>query len=204
MRSITAPASLGEVSSSLTSEGWALLPTPLLYQWLPADGTQAEALHTSWNELPPDTHPRDGGHYRFRRHSCFVYDTATQTLTQTPHRAHWQPVTYNALHGGFERWFEPVRDDVTRHPMWQALLSKLRAFLARPRADHMPWKLGLRFSITALMASLAAGPRSSAPKSLSSSSMMALRPTWPIFMTALVARNAASGLAASLAAWACA
>lgn len=130
MRSINAPASLGEVSSSLKIEGWALLPTTLLYPWLNADATQAEALHASWNDLPPDTHLRDGGHYRFRRHSCFVYDTAAGTLTQTPHRAHWQPVTYNALHGGFERWFEPVRDEVAHHPMWQALLSRLGGLLA--------------------------------------------------------------------------
>lgn len=130
MRTIATPTNLGEVSSSLKSEGWALLPTTLLYPWLPADGTQAEALHASWNELPPDAHLRDGGHYRFRRHSCFVHDTTTDTLTQTPHRAHWQPVTYNALHGGFERWFEPVQDDVAQHPMWQALLRKLGDFLA--------------------------------------------------------------------------
>lgn len=87
MRTIAAPASASEVSSSLTSEGWALLPTTLLYPWLSADASQAEALHASWNDLPPDTHLRDGGHYRFRRHSCFVYDTAARTLTQTPHRA---------------------------------------------------------------------------------------------------------------------
>jgi hypothetical protein len=130
MRTIATPTKLGEVSSSLTSEGWALLPTTLLYPWLPADEAQAGALHDSWNDLPADTHLRDGGHYRFRRHSCFVYDAAADALTQTPHRAHWQPVTYNALHGGFERWFEPVRDDVAQHPMWQALLRKLGGFLA--------------------------------------------------------------------------
>lgn len=130
MRSITAPANLGEVSGALASEGWALLPADLLHPWLHSDAEQAETLHASWNDLPPDTHLRDGGHYRFRRHSCFVHDTATATLTQTPHRAHWQPVTYNALHGGFERWFEPVRDEVAQHPMWRALLSQLGGLLA--------------------------------------------------------------------------
>ena len=25
-----------------------------------------------------------------------------------PQRAHWQPIEYNALHGGLERWFEPI------------------------------------------------------------------------------------------------
>lgn len=130
MRSIASPADLGEVASSLRSDGWGLLPASLLQSWLAEDATQAETLHESWNDLPPDTHLRDGGHYRFRRHSCFVYDAVNAALTQTPHRAHWQPVTYNALHGGFERWFEPVRDDIAHHPMWRALLSHLGQFLA--------------------------------------------------------------------------
>ena len=30
--------------------------------------------------LPPDTHLRDGGHYRCRRHSCFTLDTASGEL----------------------------------------------------------------------------------------------------------------------------
>ncbi|AKQ70839.1 hypothetical protein A176_007751 [Myxococcus hansupus] len=39
-------------------------------------------------------------------------------MTQVPHRAHWQPVEYNALHGGLERWFEPVQPDVVSRPVW--------------------------------------------------------------------------------------
>src|SRR5688500_12162306 len=56
------------------------------------------ALRPSWNALPPDAYLKDGGRYRRRRHSCFVADG--ERLTQAPHRAHWQPVEYNALHGG--------------------------------------------------------------------------------------------------------
>ena len=62
--------------------------------------------HGDWNDLPPDNHLKDGGRYRRRRHSCFVVDAGH--VTQVPHRAHWQPVSYNALHGGIERWFEPL------------------------------------------------------------------------------------------------
>ena len=29
-------------------------------------------------------------------------------LRLVPQRAHWQPIEYNALHGGIERWFEPI------------------------------------------------------------------------------------------------
>jgi hypothetical protein len=39
-----------------------------------------------------------------------------------PHRAHWQPVEYNALHGGIERWFEPLPTSLTADPAWAGLL----------------------------------------------------------------------------------
>jgi hypothetical protein len=110
---------------------------------LPADFTASLALSTpqwtqdwnalteSWNRLPPDAHLRDGGHYRRRRHACFIQDLAGGPLTQTPHRAHWQPTDYNALHGGFERWFEPVEPAVAQAPAWLELLASLGRLFAR-------------------------------------------------------------------------
>ena len=77
------------------------------------------ALSPSWERLPPDAHLKDGGHYRRRRHACFVHDTASDQLTQTPHRAHWQPTDYNALHGGFERF-------VMQEPLTALLLDDER------------------------------------------------------------------------------
>jgi len=130
MRSLSLPVRLDDVGAALRDDGWALVPRDMLLSWLPADPADGDTLHTSWSDLPADTHLRDGGHYRFRRHSCFVLDTASQALSQTPHRAHWQPVTYNALHGGFERWFEPMHAHVTAHPMWQALLTRIGTLLA--------------------------------------------------------------------------
>jgi hypothetical protein len=44
---------------------------------------------------------------------------------QTPHRAHWQPLSYNALHGGIERWFEPMEPAMTDAPAFRALLVGL-------------------------------------------------------------------------------
>lgn len=133
MRSLSLPAHVGDVGAALRQDGWAQMPRDMLLNWLPATAEDAQALHASWSDLPPDTHLRDGGHYRFRRHSCFVLDVASQALSQTPHRAHWQPVTYNALHGGIERWFEPMHEAVTAHPMWQALLSRLGTLLAEAK-----------------------------------------------------------------------
>jgi hypothetical protein len=60
-----------------------------------------------------------------------VQELATGALVQTPHRAHWQPTDYNALHGGFERWFDPVEPAVARPrrgrtcwPAWAGCLPR--------------------------------------------------------------------------------
>jgi hypothetical protein len=116
---------LDQVPASLRAQGWAVIGAPILLDWLHADAAQAQTVHASWNDLPPDPHMRDGGHYRRRRHSCFTLDTASGELHQSPHRAHWQSVNYNALHGGFERWFEPIQAEVCTHPMWRQLLTGL-------------------------------------------------------------------------------
>ena len=100
---------------------------------LPAADWQSQwpDLAKSWDRLPPDTHLRDGGHYRHRRHACYVQTLASNTLQATPHRAHWQPTDYNALHGGFERWFEPVEPTVSQAALWTGLLLALGRLFAQ-------------------------------------------------------------------------
>ncbi|MBK7261973.1 MAG: 2OG-Fe dioxygenase family protein [Rubrivivax sp.] len=83
------------------------------------------AWYAFWRDLPPDRYLRDRGRYRRRRHGCFTIDGAQLRLM--PHRAHWQPVEYNALHGGIERWFEPLPDALTADPHWAQLLLGLAA-----------------------------------------------------------------------------
>lgn len=130
MRALT-PHTIDQVPSALREQGWAVVAPDALLGWLHQPASAADEVHAHWHDLPPDQHLRDGGHYRYRRHGCFVHDTAADELTQTPHRAHWQPVTYNALHGGFERWFEPIEPAVVNHPLWQALLRHLGGLLAQ-------------------------------------------------------------------------
>lgn len=89
-----------------------------------------------WNDLPPDAYLKDGGRYRRRRHSSFV--VTGQSLEQVPHRAHWQPLSYNALHGGMTRWFEPMQASLTAHPAWTALLTRLAEGFSSLRGAQ-PW-----------------------------------------------------------------
>ena len=94
---------------------------------------ELDGLAPSWSNLPRDAWLRDGGRYRHRRHSCFVQEIASDTLRQVAHRAHWQPTSYNALHGGMERWFEPITPQIATSPVWARLLRSLGQAFARVR-----------------------------------------------------------------------
>ena len=119
---------------ALSQDGLRLLSPADLAAALPPGWVQGwTALTPSWDDLPPDAHLKDGGHYRRRRHSCFIQNLAASALVQTPHRAHWQPTDYNALHGGFERWFEPVEAGVADAPAWITLLAALGRLFAQVR-----------------------------------------------------------------------
>lgn len=87
-------------------------------------------LAASWSELPRDAYLRDGGRYRSRRHASYVQHVEAGTLELVAHRAHWQPLDYNALHGGIERWFEPVSTGVEANAAWRALIAGIGTLLA--------------------------------------------------------------------------
>lgn len=116
----TAPSQL---QVALKKTGYAVLAPTAAFELLGCSAQDAAAFLPSWSDLPPDTYLKDGGRYRKRRHSCFTV-TGSQTA-QIAHRPHWQPVEYNALHGGMQRLFEPMSDAVTQSPAWATLLSKL-------------------------------------------------------------------------------
>ena len=95
-----------------------------------------EAVKPSWNDLPVDLFLRDGGHYRRRRHSSFIINDAT--VTQTPHRPHWQPLEYNALHGGMQRLFEPIAPATISQPIWSQLLQAIGTVCSGIKGEQ-PW-----------------------------------------------------------------
>jgi len=91
-----------------------------------ADFTQDwNVLHQYWANLCLDHHLKDGGAYRQRRHSCFIQNIDSASLTQTAHRAHWQPTVFNALHGGYDRMFEAIEPAVATDASFLNLLSTL-------------------------------------------------------------------------------
>ena len=112
------PAS--ELLSNLRQQGYAVLAPASVCALAGVAPADLQALAPYWNDLPPDQYLKDGGRYRRRRHASL--EVTDQAVHLMPHRAHWQPLSYNALHGGMQRWFEPVAPDVLAKPAWQALL----------------------------------------------------------------------------------
>lgn len=116
-------APLNELPQRLQSRGFALLDANSVRQWLGASEPELARLQQEWTDLPPDEYLKDGGRYRRRRHSCFTVDGAN--VQAVPHRAHWQPLEYNALHGGMQRWFQPMTEPTVKEPLWSRLLGRL-------------------------------------------------------------------------------
>jgi hypothetical protein len=119
------------IVNQLQRSGYAMLQPAQLGEMLDVPLTDLDALRGTWSRLPQDNYLRDGGHYRFRRHSCFIQDIQENYLHQAPHRAHWQPTDYNALHGGMQRWFEPIEPEVSSARAWQALIRGLGLLFAQ-------------------------------------------------------------------------
>lgn len=122
-----------DAATALRESGCALVSPDRVEGLCGSSPSALTALRASWNRLPRDAYLRDGGHYRFRRHSCFIHEPRTSSLQLTPHRAHWQPTDYNALHGGMERWFEPIEREVAEAPVWKQLLCALGVVFAAQR-----------------------------------------------------------------------
>jgi hypothetical protein len=108
------------LNETIQQQGFAVLSPQSVAQLSGASLDDLSALEASWQFLAPDQYLKDGGRYRYRRHGSYVI--SGEEISSVPHRAHWQPLSYNALHGGMHRWFEPVESHVSQSTAWQALL----------------------------------------------------------------------------------
>jgi hypothetical protein len=124
---------LARVVDAMRANGYALVQPADVAALSGCSIDELNTLAASWDRLAPDNYLRDGGKYRHRRHSCFVQEGAQ--LTQTPHRAHWQPVEYNALHGGMNRLFEPVEPSTVAQSPWTRLLGALGTLCSTVRTQ---------------------------------------------------------------------
>ena len=122
--SFTAPKTAPDnVTSALRSRGYAVLAPTDVAALAGVSLAELDALTSSWDDLQLDHYLKDGGNYRKRRHSCFIAEDGV--LEQVAHRVHWQSLDYNALHGGMQRWFEPIEPTIASKSAWTKLLLGL-------------------------------------------------------------------------------
>ena len=91
-------------------------------------GAWAAAVHTLYTDALAIRQPDERARLRAMRGFEDRLLTICQPFLpdqQAPHRAHWQPVEYNALHGGMERWFAPMEPATVARPVWRQLLAAL-------------------------------------------------------------------------------
>ena len=126
-----------QLVATLKTTGYAVLQPSSAFELLGCSAHDTAAWLPSWSDLPPDAYLKDGGRYRRRRHSCFTVTGGE--VNQTAHRPHWQPVEYNALHGGMQRLFEPMTSSVAQSPAWATLLSKLGQLCSALKPETQTW-----------------------------------------------------------------
>ena len=123
-------------SDAVKTQGYGVLSPASVGAFVGCPLSALEALKTDWNDLPLDNFLKDGGRYRRRRHSCFVAGQAN--IRQVPHRAHYQPLKYNALHGGMLRLFEPISSHLVAQPVWSQLLLAIARACSTVKGER-PW-----------------------------------------------------------------
>ncbi|EFL17358.1 predicted protein [Streptomyces sp. C] len=92
----------------------------------------------SWEEMPVDAYMKDGADYRRRRHGLFHFSGGE--LVQDPPRAFHQSAEVNSLHGGVDRHFPPLADDVAAGGVLHTLI---RFFAERVPGDLDPATTGV-------------------------------------------------------------
>ncbi len=128
--------SLAQLVPALSNQGYAVLRNADLAALSGASLAEFDALKDSWNDLPPDAFLKDGGRYRSRRHASFIIREAHIELVS--HRAHYQPLAYNALHGGMHRMFDSIEAQTLTQTAWDKLLLALASVCSTLKGAQ-PW-----------------------------------------------------------------
>ncbi|MBV6414034.1 MAG: 2OG-Fe dioxygenase family protein [Xanthomonadales bacterium] len=125
--------------ATLAAQGCVLLRPATTHALAQCDAAGFGAFARRWDDLPADPHLRDGGCYRHRRHASLRLRADGRAIAERVERPHWQPLDYNALHGGFERWFAAVHADTLHDPVFLGLLFGLGDLVARAAGRSLPF-----------------------------------------------------------------
>lgn len=103
-----------DLHTSIAEGGFTFVEGVAMRTMLESAGSLSDwhAFARSWDTLELDTYMADGGRYRRRRYAMYAAPRGS-AIVRKPHGPHYQSLNYNPLHGGIERWFEPIEDNVS-------------------------------------------------------------------------------------------
>ena len=116
-----------DITNALDLQGFCLIDSTALLRLTMLNASDLLRFSTYWYHLVEDRFLKDLGRYRFRRHSSYKVDNGQTSLM--PHRAHWQSLDYNALHGGIDRMFEPIDSTLNDLQSWLNLISGIASLI---------------------------------------------------------------------------
>jgi hypothetical protein len=122
------PTTSASLHASILDDGFAFVQGRDVRDMLAPFGSLADwqAFAESWNRLDVDTYMADGGRYRRRRHAVYAAARGT-AVTRAPHQPHFQPIDYNPLNGGIERWFTPIEPEIGAGASMMTVLAFCRS-----------------------------------------------------------------------------
>jgi hypothetical protein len=131
------------LAATIAREGYTFLQGGEMRRSLAALGSLAdwEAFAQSWDGMPVDAYMADGGRYRRRRYAVFA--ASGPAISRAPHQPHYQSADYNPLHGGIERWFEPVPEPVAASASLDTILRFSRALFEQVDRASRAWHIEL-------------------------------------------------------------
>jgi hypothetical protein len=140
----TLPPESDDLGAAMARDGYAFRRGAAMRAFLLQAGSLSDwdAFAQSWDAMPVDTYMADGGRYRRRRYAVFAAAPGT-AITRQPHQPHFQSRDYNMMHGGIERWFEPMRDDIAGGASLTTILQFCRALFERLAPTTRAWHIEL-------------------------------------------------------------
>ena len=128
------------IHAAVNRDGFTFVEGAAMRPILQAVGslTDWDSFALSWNRLELDAYMADGGRYRRRRHALFTVP-AVGAIARKPHGPHYQSLDYNPIHGGLERWFEPVETEIAQGATLGTILECCRAVFGRLAPSVAEW-----------------------------------------------------------------
>jgi len=138
------PSGAPALQKALARDGFAFMPGDRMRPLLAQAGPLADwdRFAASWDDLALDTYMADGGRYRRRRHAIYAA-AADGAIARQPHQPHYQSLDYNPLHGGVERWFEPITPEIGDGASLTTILGFCRTLFGGLAPEIRAWHVEL-------------------------------------------------------------